>query len=86
MMFGWASLAAHRQFHLGTGVSSLVGMVVGFATMAATAYLFQAMMKLHRTFQMRSDRAVELHVLGAERLLARHDELDAPIRVGQQVE
>jgi hypothetical protein len=51
MMFGWGALAAHRQFHLGNLASFGIGSIAGLATMAATAYLFQGMMKLHHAGQ-----------------------------------
>ena len=46
MMFGWSGLTMYRQFSYGPGASLLTAFVVGSATMAATAYLFRAMMKL----------------------------------------
>jgi hypothetical protein len=47
MMFGWAGLAATKQFHLGPAGSFLAAFGAGTAAMAATAWLFQAMLRLN---------------------------------------
>lgn len=49
MMFGWIGLAAHKQFHLGAGVSVLLAFAAGLLTMAVTGLLFKAVLGLQTT-------------------------------------
>ena len=46
MMFGWTGLTALVEFKLGTGLSLIIALLVGFVTMSITAYIFYWAFKL----------------------------------------